>query len=114
MKTQTKKELHVKTISELRRQLIDTKEALRALNLDKEMGKIKNTSELRAKRLEIAVVSTILNEKAAIERLVKLEKEADVQENVLKADKSAAVKTKEVKRETASAKAKADEEGGKK
>lgn len=113
MKANIKKELHNQTILELRRQLVEAREALRSLRLDKEMGKLKNTSELRGKRLEIAVISTIIAEKAAVEKLARLEKEAEGKGDVLKEDKQAVVKTRKAKRETASVKTSAVK-GGKK
>lgn len=69
MKTQAKKELHSKSIKELSKLLKDAKADNAKLNLDKEMGKIKNTSGLTVKRVEIAVISTIINEKLTAERL---------------------------------------------
>jgi ribosomal protein L29 len=64
MKTQIKKELHTKTVAELVTQLKDARENLRVLRLEKEMGRLKNTSALSQKRVEIAVVNTIIKEKA--------------------------------------------------
>jgi ribosomal protein L29 len=64
MKTQIKKELHTKTVAELVTQLKDAREGLRVLRLEKEMGRLKNTSALSQKRVEIAVVNTIIREKA--------------------------------------------------
>jgi len=78
MKTNYKKELHNKSITELRAQLKEVSEAVRALKLDHEMGKLKNTSSLTNKRVEIAVIKTIVNEKLLeekIEQTVKVEGE---------------------------------------
>lgn len=63
MKTNIKKDLHTKSLAELRSQLIVVKEEKRVLNLDREMGKLKNTSSINQKRVEIAVISTIIKEK---------------------------------------------------
>jgi ribosomal protein L29 len=82
MKANIKKELHAKTINELREQLAKAREEMRKINLDKEMGKLKNTGEIRAKKLEIAVVRTIINEKTVAEA-VKVE-EAQVEEKQAK------------------------------
>lgn len=121
MKANIKKELHNQTILELRRQLVEAREALRSLRLDKEMGKLKNTSELREKRLEIAVISTIIVEKAAVEKLAGLEKEAEGKQEVLNEEKSVTAKTRKKSASAPSAakamdgkKAKVSEEGGKK
>ena len=67
MKTQLKKELHAKNGTEIATQLKEAREALRVLRLDQEMGKLKNTSSLSQKKVEIAVMQTILNEKLAAE-----------------------------------------------
>ncbi len=80
MKTQIKKELHNKSITELRAQLKEAKEAQRVLKLDQEMGKLKNTSSLNKNRVEIAVISTIINEKFAKERLEQVIKSVDKKE----------------------------------
>ncbi|HUQ85606.1 MAG TPA: 50S ribosomal protein L29 [Candidatus Limnocylindrales bacterium] len=63
MKLNIKKELHTKSLAELRAQLKVAKEEKRVLNLDHEMGKLKNTSAVNQKRVEIAVISTIIKEK---------------------------------------------------
>ena len=69
MKTNIKKELHLKSINELRVQLKDAIEEQRTLKLDHTMGKVKNTSEIGNKSNEIAVVSTIINEKIIAEKV---------------------------------------------
>ena|SRR3989344_4185883 len=104
MKTQIKKELHNKSIVELRTQLKEVSENMRELRLDHEMGKLKNTSSLTNKRVELAVIKTILNEKLVKEKFEKTA-EAESEKN-----KTAVVKTKA---HPASAKASADKEGGK-
>jgi ribosomal protein L29 len=102
MKTQIKKELHNKSVAELREQLKEARVTLRKLRLEKETGRLKNTSSLGAKRVETAVLQTIIREKS-----VKGEEMSEV-----KKSKSASTKA------PASAKAKAgrsaNKEGGKK
>lgn len=63
MKIQTKKELHTRSIVELSKQLKDVSLDLRALRLEHEQGKVKDTRSLAAKRDEIAVIKTIIREK---------------------------------------------------
>ena len=63
MKTNEKKDLHVKTAIELKKLLKDAYDALLALRLDKEQAKLGNTSSLALKRREIAVLQAILKEK---------------------------------------------------
>mgnify|MGYP001791456065 FL=1 len=90
MKTQIKKELHSKTMAELIKQLKEQKTELSKMKMDQEMGKLKNTSELRNKKVEVAVISTIIKEKLIAE---KLEQDAEVAEKVVK-EKTAPVKGK--------------------
>lgn len=97
MKTQIKKELHIKSIPELRAQLKEAKEEKRVLNLDHEMGKLKNTSAINQKRVEIAVISTIINEKTAEEKIEKIVK-ADSKKEATEKEKSVSAKTKEDKK----------------
>ncbi|HVF69032.1 MAG TPA: 50S ribosomal protein L29 [Xanthomonadales bacterium] len=128
MKNNIKKELHNKSILELRAQLKEAKEAKRVLNLDHQMGKLKNTSAINLKRVEIAVMSTIINEKLAEEKLEQVVKADDAsagsgqassaqgKKEVLTKEKSASKKTASV---PANAKAAADKKtsavkGGKK
>jgi len=77
MKTQIKKELHAKSLLELKKQLKDVKDEVRSLRLDKEMGKLKNSSSLSLKRAEIAVIKTIINEKSIEGKHIKITKEDD-------------------------------------
>ncbi len=93
MKTQIKKELHNKSVTELRAQLKEAKEAQRVLRLDQEMGKLKNTSSLTNNRVEIAVISTIINEVSASEKFVEVTNMDDKKE-VSKKEKPAVSKTK--------------------
>lgn len=59
MKTKDKKELHRKSIKELSNLIVQAKDALAGLKLDKTQNKLKNTSQLSVKRREIAQMLTI-------------------------------------------------------
>lgn len=63
MKTKTKKELHVKTASELKTALKEAKEELFSLRLQKTQKKLKNLRSIFEKRKDIAKILTILKEK---------------------------------------------------
>jgi len=63
MKTKDKKALHLKNLKELRKSIMDTKDALADLKLDKAQNKLKNTRQLFIKRKEIAQMSTIIRGK---------------------------------------------------
>ena len=63
MKTKDKKELHLKSLKELNKQVSDAKDALVGLKLDKTQNKLKNTSSLSVKRKEIAQMLTIMRMK---------------------------------------------------
>lgn len=67
MKTKEKKELHAKSIKELSRLVIEAKDVLVGLKLDKTQNKIKNTSQLALKRKEIAQMLTIIRLKELAE-----------------------------------------------
>lgn len=69
MKTSIKKELHAKTINELKKQLGDAYEEIRVLRLNHTMGKLKSPKEIGGKREEIAVVKTIIKEKLLNEKI---------------------------------------------
>lgn len=86
MKAQVKKELHTKTVAELVTQLKEARESLRVLRLEKEMGRLKNTSSLGQKRAEIAVVNTIIREKA-VEAALEKETNKEDKPTATKADK---------------------------
>lgn len=68
MKLKDKKELHSKTVSELKKLLKDAQEALFSLRIEHEQNKLKNTTSLNSKRKEIAVLKTILTEKVTAEK----------------------------------------------
>lgn len=63
MKTKEKKDLHTKSIAELRTMLKNAKDAVFTAKLEKSQNKLKNTSSLSLKRKEIAQVLTIMKEK---------------------------------------------------
>lgn len=66
MKTKDKKELHKKTILELKNLLFLTRQALYLLKLDKVRTKLKDTRSIFWKRKEIAQILTILKEKEEV------------------------------------------------
>ncbi|MBI4089500.1 MAG: 50S ribosomal protein L29 [Candidatus Levybacteria bacterium] len=63
MKTKEKKELHLKNLEELKRQVSELKEALVNLKLEKSQNKLKNTSQLSLTRKKIAQILTIMRAK---------------------------------------------------
>lgn len=63
MKTKIKQELKNKDVSELRKQLADTRKTLYQARLDQSQFKLKNTRSLTHTRKEIAVILTLLKEK---------------------------------------------------
>lgn len=63
MKSKDKKELHLKSLKELQKLVMDAKDALSDLMLDKTQNKLKNTSLLSVKRKEIAQMLTIIRGK---------------------------------------------------
>ena len=63
MKTKDKKALHLKNLKELRKSIMDTKDALADLKLDKAQNKLKDTRQLFIKRKEIAQMLTIIRGK---------------------------------------------------
>ncbi|KKQ29744.1 MAG: hypothetical protein US48_C0015G0009 [Candidatus Levybacteria bacterium GW2011_GWA2_37_36] len=67
MKSKEKKELHAKSIKELSKLVVETKDALAGMKLDKTQNKIKNTSILSIKRKEIAQMLTIIRLKELAE-----------------------------------------------
>ena len=68
MKTKDKKELHLKSIKELQKQVSDLKDELVGLVLDKTQNKLKNTSLISIKRKEIAQMLTIIRMKELSEK----------------------------------------------
>jgi len=71
MKTKDKKELHLKSIKELRKMAEAASDGLANLRLDKTQNKLKNTSILCNQRKEIAQMLTIIRMK----ELTEIEKE---------------------------------------
>ena len=69
MKTKDKKELHSKSLQELRKLAMDAKDALSDLKLDKTQNKLKNTSLLSLKRKEIAQILTVIKMKGLQEEM---------------------------------------------
>lgn len=69
MKLNIKKELHTKTVNELKKQLGDVYEEIRVLRLNHTMGKLKSPKAIGGKREEIAVVKTIIKEKQLAEKI---------------------------------------------
>lgn len=67
MKSKDKKELHLKSIKELSNLVVQAKDALAELKLDKTQNKLKNTSMLTLKRREIAQMLTIMRLKELAE-----------------------------------------------
>ena len=67
MKTKEKKELFTKSIKELDSLIIEAKDALTGLKLEKVQNKLKNTSQLTRKRKEIAQMMTVLRMKELAE-----------------------------------------------
>ncbi|MBI3984884.1 MAG: 50S ribosomal protein L29 [Candidatus Levybacteria bacterium] len=63
MKTKDKKDLFTKNQLELKKLLLDAKEALFNLRIDLSQNKLKNTSSITLKRKEIALILTALKEK---------------------------------------------------
>ena len=69
MKTKDKKELHLKNLQELNKLVVDAKDTLSGLKLDKTQNKLKNTSQLSIKRKEIAQMLTIIRGKELSEKI---------------------------------------------
>lgn len=67
MKTKDKKELHLKSLKELKNLVVAAKDALVLLKLDKVQNKLKNTSMLTNQRKEIAQMLTVIRMKELAE-----------------------------------------------
>ncbi len=63
MKTKEKKDLHTKTVAELRTMLKNGKDAVFTAKLEKSQNKLKNLRLIFLKRKEIAQILTIIKEK---------------------------------------------------
>ena len=66
MKTREKKELHKKTLPELKTLLTEIKKALQSARTERAQNKLKNTRLIFLKRKELAQVLTVLNEKSVL------------------------------------------------
>lgn len=77
MKAKDKKELHKKSIQELKKMVSEAKDALAKLKLEKVQNKLKNTSQLSVKRKEIAQMLTIM-------RIKELQREMEANEKTNK------------------------------
>lgn len=77
MKAKDKKELHKKSIQELKKMVSEAKDALAKLKLEKVQNKLKNTSQLSVKRKEIAQMLTIT-------RIKELQREMEANEKTNK------------------------------
>jgi ribosomal protein L29 len=69
MKSKDRKELHLKSLEDLKKLAMDAKDALSDLALDKAQNKLKNTSQLSVKRKEIAQMLTLVREKELQEEM---------------------------------------------
>ena len=69
MKTKDKKELHLKSLQELKKLVTDVRDKLSGLKLDKTQNKLKNTSLLSLKRKEIAQILTVIKMKGLQEEM---------------------------------------------
>jgi len=74
MKSKDKKELHAKSIKELKNMVVEAKNELAGLKMDKTQNRIKNTSLFPVKRKEIAQMLTIIRLKELAEDSVKEKK----------------------------------------
>lgn len=63
MKTKEKKDLHTKTIKELRTMLKNARDAVFEAKIEKSQNKLKNTRAIFLKRKEIAQILSIIKEK---------------------------------------------------
>ncbi|PIS14443.1 50S ribosomal protein L29 [Candidatus Shapirobacteria bacterium CG09_land_8_20_14_0_10_39_12] len=69
MKSKQKQDLRSKTDEELAREIIKSEEEIDKLMLDIRMAKTKNTSLLRRKKDDLAIIKTILQEKIIFKKL---------------------------------------------
>ena len=63
MKTKERKDLHTKSLAELKTLLKNARESLFSDKLDKTQNKLKNTRQIFHKRKEIAQILTVMKEK---------------------------------------------------
>jgi ribosomal protein L29 len=69
MKVKEKKELHIKSVTELKKMLKDVQSSLLQLSLDKEQNRLKNTRSLFMARKDIAALKTVLHMKEGGEKI---------------------------------------------
>ena len=69
MKTREKKDLHKKTIADLRSLLLETRNLLNSAVLERIENKLKNTRLIFVKRKEISQILTVLKEKSIFEQM---------------------------------------------
>ena len=67
MKLKEKKELHLKSVKELRDLVVKAKDAFVGLKMEKTQNKLKNTSLISNKRKEIAQMMTVIRLKELAE-----------------------------------------------
>lgn len=67
MKSKDKKELHLKSIKELKNLVASARDTLAGLKLDKTQNKLKNTRMLFLKRKELAQMLTIVRLKELVQ-----------------------------------------------
>lgn len=89
MKVNDKKELHAKSVSELKKLINDTYNTVRELKLDNVQNKLKNTRSIFNTRKELAVMQSILSMKLATKEE---EKAPATEEKAPKAAKTSAKK----------------------
>lgn len=71
MKSKDLKEIHTKTVVELKKLLKEAQDKLMTLKLDHQQNKLKNTRELFNVRKQIAVLQTIMNiKKSAVTKVM--------------------------------------------
>ena len=68
MKKNELTDLKAKTIDELRRRLLDLREEVEKMSVEKSRGTLKNTNGIRSKQKDIARVLTILGMKEEAEK----------------------------------------------
>ena len=68
MKKNELTDLKAKTIDELRRRLLDLREEVEKMSVEKSRGTLKNTNGIRSKQKDIARVLTILGMKEEVEK----------------------------------------------
>jgi ribosomal protein L29 len=71
MKAKDKKELHNKSLKELKNLVIEAKDKLAEILLDKQQNKLKNTRSIFLKRKDIAQMMTVIRAKELSEVKVK-------------------------------------------